>query len=103
MAQGATGVHHKLAVFTLFAGLSLAQLTPPGTSNLGVPSVPGTRVPENSPATAVTPPATLPLRGAAAATSPSSDGAGAVSAPSGNSGPAYSFGAAPPPVVAPGR
>jgi hypothetical protein len=81
------------------AGLLSAQLNPPGGYNLGMPQTPGARVPESNPGTAVIPPR---------APTPSGQPApgNALTAPSGSSapaGPAYSFGAAPPPVVAPGR
>ena len=81
------------------AGLLLAQLTPPGSYNLGVPAVPGTRVPESNAATAVTP----PQFSAPASTTAPAAGTGSVPSVSPSTGPAYSFGAAPPSVVSPGR
>ena len=80
--------------------MMLAQASgAPGAYNLGVPTVPGTRTPESNPGTAITPasprPAPSPALGP---TAPS--GGGAAPAPT---GPAYSFGAAPPPIAAPGR
>jgi hypothetical protein len=87
----------NLVVSLAIAGLMLAQATVPGTYNPGPPIVPGTRVPESNPGTAVQ----LPPAAAPSGPSP----AAAVAAPpaSSNSGPAYSFGAAPGPTVAPGR
>ena len=92
--------HELSAAAAVAAGLFLAQLGSPGSYNLGVPAVPGTRTPESNPATAVAPPATStpstsPAAGAAISTAPVSG-----SAPT---GPAYSFGAAPAPTIAPGR
>lgn len=79
-------------------GLLLAQASGYSSYNGGIPMTPGTRVPESSPVTVA--PA---LSGAAPGSSPAaapaiSSGGAAVSAPS---GPAYSFGAAPAPVVGP--
>ena len=82
----------------IIAGLLLAQLNPPGGYNLGMPQTPGARVPESNPGTAVIPPASV---GPPAA--PSSNAPAAPSGASAPGGPAYSFGAAPPPVVSPGR
>jgi hypothetical protein len=92
----------KLALGAGLALLVLAQAGGTSSYNLGVPTVPGTRTPESNPATAVTPPAygnpaTAPGSGSAN----SSTGTPTTATP-GSSGPAYSFGAAPPPVVAPG-
>jgi len=89
----------KFFAASAMAGLILAQISTPGASyNGGVPAVPGTRVPESNPATAVPPPQT------AAPSAPSAGtGSSFATAPSSNSGPAYSFGAAPPPVVSPAR
>jgi hypothetical protein len=87
----------NFAVSLALAGVILAQLTVPGTYNLGPPTVPGTRVPESNPGTAVQMPA---------APSPSAPSPAATfSSPpaSSDSGPAFSFGAAPGPTVAPGR
>jgi len=87
----------QLAVVAL-AGLMLAQASP--SYNGGIPMVPGTSVPESNPA--IDRP--LPSRPAPSAPSPSYAPAESAAPPaSGNAGPAYSFGAAPPPVVAPGR
>ena len=85
---------HELAALTL-AGVMLAQMN---SYNGGIPITPGTSVPESNPATAIATP-----HYAAPATSPATapaigSGAGASTVPS---GPAYSFGAAPPPVVGP--
>jgi len=79
------------------AGVILAQLTVPGTYNLGPPITPGTRVPESNPGTAVQ----MPQAPAPSGPSP----AATFSAPpaSSNSGPAYSFGAAPASTSSPGR
>ncbi len=91
-------MQHRFAAMLGMAGLALAQLTTPGTSNLGVPAVPGTRVPESNPGTAISPPA---FSGPSA---PAANPGPAASAPgSSDTGPAYSFGAAPPPVIAPGK
>jgi hypothetical protein len=90
---------HELAAILTAAGLVLAQLSTSGSSTLGVPSVPGTRVPESNPATSVMPPPNSAPSGLAA---PSAS-AGSTPGPSSNSGPAYSFGAAPAPLVSPGR
>ncbi|HWB47484.1 MAG TPA: hypothetical protein VG651_00105 [Stellaceae bacterium] len=79
------------------AGLLLAQATVPGTYNLGVPTVPGTRVPESNPGTAVQMPP------AAAPSAPSPPAASAAPPASSNSGPAYSFGAAPAPTTGSSR
>jgi hypothetical protein len=81
------------------AGLLLAQTGTP-SYNLGVPAVPGTRVPENNPATAMPSPqssetgATAPTPGASAVPTQS---------PGAASGPGYAFGAAPPPITSPSR
>jgi hypothetical protein len=87
----------NVAASLAIAGLILAQFSVPGTYNLGVPTVPGTRTPESNPGTAIViPPAPVP--------SAPSPAAIMVAPPaSSNVGPAYSFGAAPPPTVAPGR
>ena len=86
---------HQLVMIAAAAGLVLAQAS--GSVTLGVPSVPGTRVPESNPGTAQPPPPSAAPSASPAAT-PSFAG------PSGSySGPAYSFGAAPPPTVSTGR
>jgi hypothetical protein len=83
------------------AGLFLAQMNAPGaSSNLGVPALSGTRTPEQSPATAVP---SAPSYGADGVPSPASGAGAAAASPSPPSGPAYSFGAAPPPITAPSR
>ena len=97
-------VQRKAAIGVGFGLLLLAQAGSAPSDNLGVPTVPGTRTPESNPATA----ATLPTyRGPPAAT----PGAGSVNsgtdtpppaAPGSTSGPAYSFGAATPPIGPPG-
>ncbi len=90
---------HQLAAALMTASLFLAQLTVPGSYNLGIPAVPGTRVPESNPGTAVfAPPSPAPSSFSAPSVAGSS-----MSSPVMNSGPAYSFGAAPPPTVSPGR
>ncbi|HEU0217601.1 MAG TPA: hypothetical protein VFQ90_13160 [Stellaceae bacterium] len=87
----------NLAASLALAGVILAQLTVPGTYNLGPPTTPGTRVPESNPGTAVQ----MPQAPAPSGPSP----AATFSSPptASNSGPAYSFGAAPAPTGAPGR
>lgn len=85
------------------AGMVLAQLLTPGAPNLGIPAVPGTRVPESNPATAVTPPPSYTPGSSGAAPSGSAAPPPAPSEPAAPSGPAYSFGAAPPPMTSPGR
>ena len=93
--------HKTLARTGVLAGLLLAQVNMPDTSsNLGIPRLYGTRTPEQNPATTVVP---TPSYGTPPAGTPS-PAAGISSPPAtGNTGPAYSFGAAPPPVVGPGR
>jgi hypothetical protein len=78
--------------------LLLAQMNAPGAStNLGVPSLSGTRTPEQNPATAMpSPPSPSPP-------APPASNASAPPALGSSEGPAYSFGAAPPPVTAPSR
>jgi hypothetical protein len=92
-------MQYRFAAVLGMAGLALAQLTPPGTSNLGIPAVPGTRVPESNPGTAIAPPA-VSAGSSAPVVNP---GTAAPTPGSSSAGPAYSFGAAPPPVVAPGK
>ena len=88
----------KLAAALTAAGLILAQLNTPGSYNLGIPAVPGTRIPESNPATSivVAPPAPAP-----GGMSASPAAAGAASGVS--EGPAYSFGSAPPPTTSSAR
>jgi hypothetical protein len=90
----------NLIAVSMVAGILLAQASAPTTTyNGGIPIVPGTRVPESGPI-ATTPPSYGSAPSAPSAAAP------AISAPAGSgasSGPAYSFGAAPPPVVAPGK
>jgi hypothetical protein len=86
-------------VAVVAVGIALAQLTVPGSYNLGAPQTYGARLPESNPGTAVFAPR---------AVAPSSPGTAAPAiaadpAPSAPMGPAYSFGAAPAPVVSPGR
>jgi hypothetical protein len=86
-------------VAAMAVGIALAQLNTPGSYNLGAPQTYGARVPESNPGTAI---------GAPQSAAPSSPGAtapaiGASPAASAPTGPAYSFGAAPAPVVSPGR
>ena len=85
---------HELAALT-FAGVMLAQMN---SYNGGIPITPGVSVPENNPATAIAPPRYSAPSSPPAA--PPAIGSGSVT-PSAPSGPAYSFGAAPPPVVGP--
>jgi hypothetical protein len=87
----------NLAASLAVTGLMLAQATVPGTYNLGPPIVPGTRVPESNPGTAVA----VPQAPAPSAPSPAATFSSAPAAS--NSGPAYSFGAAPGPTVGAGR
>jgi hypothetical protein len=80
-------------------GIALAQLSTPGSYNLGAPQTYGARLPESNPGSSIMAPSAL---------APSGPGAAAPAiaidpAPSAPSGPAYSFGAAPAPVVSPGR
>jgi len=77
------------------AGLILAQGTPPAT-NLGTPQTPGTRTPEQNPATVVTIPQPPP---AATPSAPSP----AIPVSPGTPAPGISFGAAPPPLISPNR
>jgi hypothetical protein len=86
-------------VAAVAVGIALAQLNPPGSYNLGAPQTYGARIPESNPGTAVfAPRAATPSGPGAAAPAISAD-----PAPSAPTGPAYSFGAAPAPVVSPGR
>ena len=84
----------KLAVFAV-AGVMLAQAS---SYNGGIPITPGTSVPESNPGTAISTP-----RSPAPSSSPASTVGPPSTAGTPPSGPAYSFGAAPPPVVGPGR
>jgi hypothetical protein len=86
----------NLAASLAIAGVILAQATVPGTYNLGTPMVPGTRVPESNPGTAVQ----MPQASAPSAPSPAATFSAAPA--SSNSGPAYSFGASSP-AAAPSR
>jgi len=86
----------KLAIIAV-AGLLLTQFSVPGTYNLGVPRTPGTRAPENNPGTAIVSPSNP------APTTPTAPVPAGTAAPAENSGPAYSFGAAPPPILSPGK
>ena len=89
---------YQLAALTL-AGVLLAQMN---SYNGGIPITPGTSVPESNPAYDRPPPS----RNAAPSSSPagpSSIGSGSAGSTA-PAGPAYSFGAAPPPIVSvPGR
>lgn len=89
---------HRRPAGWLLAALMLAQTGAP--SSPGIPQVSGTRTPEQSPATAVAPPSFTPGTGPS---SPSPSAAPASAAAGASQGPAYSFGAAPPPIAAPGR
>jgi hypothetical protein len=90
-------MQRRMSAFLGLTGLILVQLN--GASNLGVPAVPGTRVPESNPATAV------PAPQSAAPSSRLGSAGGSSTTPSAGAsqGPAYSFGVAPAPVVSPGR
>lgn len=101
MTHGASAMKHELAA-SIVAGLMLAQMN---SYNGGIPITPGTSVPESSPATAIVSPPSSPAAPASPAAGPPvapvfGPDAGSASVPA---GPAYSFGAAPAPVVAPGR
>jgi hypothetical protein len=96
---GAITMQHKLAASLAITALILAQLNTPGTYNGGVPQVPGTRVPESNPATSLSVPQSYSPSSLSAPTM----GTSPAAVPSGNTGPAYSFGAAPPPIVSPAR
>jgi hypothetical protein len=87
---------HELAAFVV-AGLMLAQMN---SYNGGIPIAPGTSVPESNPATAAPAPRFSAPSESPAASPAIGSSAGVSSAPA---GPAYSFGAAPPPVLGPGR
>lgn len=91
-------MQHKFAAL-IAAGVVLAQLSAPGASyNGGIPSVPGTSVPESSPATTIPAP-----RNTAPSSSPAAPTGGTGAGVSSATGPAYSFGAAPAPIISPGR
>lgn len=77
-----------------FSGLLLAQAS---SYNGGIPMTPGTAVPESNPALD-RPAPRPPAPSSAPAASPSFSSGPAANTPS---GPAYSFGAAPAPVVGP--
>lgn len=85
---------HHLATFVA-AGLMLAQMN---SYNGGIPITPGTSVPESNPATSISPPSYSAPSTPPAASPAIGSGSAASPAPS---GPAYSFGSAPPPVVGP--
>ena len=86
-------------VAAVAVGIALAQLNVPGSYNLGAPQTYGARLPESNPGTSVMTPS-APSRSSPGAAAPA---IAADPGPSGPSGPAYSFGAAPAPVVSPGR
>jgi hypothetical protein len=96
MTHGANAMKHEIVALTM-AGLMLAQMN---SYNGGIPITPGTSVPESNPATAIAPPRAAPPGSSPAAGPAIGSGSGASTAPA---GPAYSFGAAPPPTIAPGR
>ena len=82
------------------AGLILAQANTGASYNGGIPLVPGTRVPESNPAI----PGPAPFTPAPSSGSGISTNSETAPAPSTSStGPAYSFGAAPAPIVSPNR
>jgi hypothetical protein len=83
---------HELVAITV-AGLMLAQMS---SYNGGIPVTPGTSVPESNPATAISAPRGAPPSGSPSAGPAIGSGSGASTAPA---GPAYSFGAAPPPTL----
>jgi hypothetical protein len=92
MTHGAATMKHELVAITV-AGLMLAQMS---SYNGGIPATPGTSVPESNPATVI-----APSRGFTPSSSPEAGpaiGSGGGMG-SGSSGPAYSFGAAPPPTL----
>jgi hypothetical protein len=91
--------HRSVAGMLVLAGLLLAQAGAPDGSNLGSPRLYGTRTPEQNPATTVAP---TPNYGTQA---PAPSPAAGLSNPPAttNTGPGYSFGAAPPPIGAPGK
>ena len=94
MTHGAVAMKHQLAAL-IVTGLTLAQMN---SYNGGIPITPGTSVPESNPAT-VAPPPRSSVPSSSPAYSPTvGSNRGVSSAPA---GPAYSFGAAPPPVVGP--
>jgi hypothetical protein len=101
-------MRRKLVLGSAFGLLLLAQTGGTQNYNPGIPTVPGTHTPESNPATMVTAPsdgASNPAFAPGATSGNSATGTPTTATPglSGNSGPAYSFGAAPPPVVAPAR
>jgi hypothetical protein len=85
---------HKLAAL-LATGVMLAQMS---SYNGGIPMTPGTSVPESNPATVISAP-----RGAVSGSvgAPVTGGSAAPASAPAPAGPAYSFGAAPAPVVSP--
>ena len=88
---------HGFAALAM-AGLMLAQMNTPGSYNLGIPAVPGTRVPESNSATAVSP-SQSPALGNSTAPGTGAGAAGQNAAPATG----ISFGAAPPPLISPNR
>ena len=93
-------MRYKLTATLATAGIILAQLTTGGGYNLGTPQTSGTYIPENNPGTVIAAP-----RSAVPSSSSSSSMASPSGAPASGSyqGPAYSFGAAPPPITSPGK
>jgi hypothetical protein len=92
---------HVLATALAVAGFVLAQANvPSATYNGGIPMVPGTSVPESNPA--LDAPHTQRLAPSGPSIPSAGTGAAASSAPA-PAGPAYSFGAAPAPLVSPAR
>jgi hypothetical protein len=83
---------HELVAIAV-AGLMLAQMS---SYNGGIPVTPGTSVPESNPATAIAPSRAAPTTSSPSAGPAIGSAAGASTAPA---GPAYSFGAAPPPTL----
>jgi hypothetical protein len=98
-------MHRRLSIGAVLAiaGVLLAQLAAPSPSaaqtysGTGTPAIPGTRTPEQSPATAAPAPVPTANPPAPAGSSPAI-GSG-TSAPA----PGLSFGAAPAPLVSPNR
>jgi hypothetical protein len=93
----------SVATALAIAGLALGQIgfaaPSAAQSYLGTPATPGTRTPEQSPATSVS----IPQISAPSATSPAGPPASAVPGNGAASSPGLSFGAAPAPITSPGR
>jgi hypothetical protein len=96
MTHGVNAMKHDLAALVV-AGLMLAQMN---SYNGGIPITPGTSVPESNPAMAAPSPRISAPSESPAASPAIGSGSGVSAVPS---GPAYSFGAAPSPVIGSGR